>query len=176
MYVLATTIWSTQLAAIAMEFLTVLSGWGITVSLFGTGAISTVLCVLSNNFPTVLNLAISLPNLDSPMGEAMVYASLIGSADRSQTHTHWQPINLTVDVRSRTLPIVCQLAAILSDRRHFNSSSSPSDFSNFNSLDTNLTYIPNPIWTLLPKCLLRVISQPHGGVENVLPNNLLKTS
>ncbi len=80
LFVLATVIWSLEGNAIATSFLSRLPEWGTSLAILGTGLFSTAIAAISNNLPTVLQIAIALPQIESPTYEAMVYANLIGGA------------------------------------------------------------------------------------------------
>jgi arsenical pump membrane protein len=79
---LGMTIGKTGLTDYLQQWFTLLSGWGITLGVMGTGFSATLLSSFGHNLPTLVNNLIALQDPTSfnsrPIAEAMIYANLIG--------------------------------------------------------------------------------------------------
>lgn len=82
LYSLGMTLGNTGLSAYLQQWFTMLSGWGMTLAVMGTGLSATLLSSFGHNAPTLINNITALQEVASSssrsIAEAMLYANLVG--------------------------------------------------------------------------------------------------
>lgn len=81
MYLVVIGLRNAGLTALLSQALEQLSGWGVSLSIFGVGFLATLLSCVMNNLPAVLVNALAIQSaaeVEPTLREAMVYANIIG--------------------------------------------------------------------------------------------------